>query len=397
MLQSFTADYVFPVSSPPIKNGIVIADEHGQIIDVLPPEKSGNENSGNVQHSILRGVLCPGFINAHCHLELSHLENKFEEGKTLPSFIGQIIKGRAADKEVIHEAMLRAEETMISNGIVGVGDICNTDDSVSVKEKHRLRYHNFVELFDVAPDLADQEFEKGMSLMEKFSNAGRSSLTPHAPYTVSAKLLKRIYEYAYVRDSLLSIHNQETESENEMFEKRSGPLFEKLSSLGNLYAKWNATGIRSMASTLALMPKCNKTLLVHNTFSTAEDINWAHLYSSVIYWCFCPNANLFIENRLPDIQLFMELGCKMVVGTDSYASNHSLSILEELKTISSHFPKIRLDTLIQWATLNGAEFFGWKKDLGSLEKGKRPGLNLISDINTENLSLTKTSSIKGLL
>jgi cytosine/adenosine deaminase-related metal-dependent hydrolase len=295
------------------------------------------------------------------------------------------------------DAMIRAEQTMISNGIVGVGDICNTNESVPVKEKHKLRYHNFIELFDIIQDQADLTFQKGIVLMEKFANAGSTSPTPHAPYTVSPKLLKLIYDYAYMRDSLLSIHNQETESENEMFEKRNGPLFEKLSSLGNLYDNWKPTGFSSLSSTLAHLPKCNKTLLVHNTYSTAEDINWAHLYSPVVYWCLCPNANMFIENRLPDIPVFIELGCKMLVGTDSYASNHSLSILEELKTINRFFPKVKLDSLLQWSTLNGAEFFGWKKDLGSIEKGKRPGLNLITDVNTQNLSLTETSSIKRLL
>jgi len=193
------------------------------------------------------------------------------------------------------------------------------------------------------------------------------------------------------------MHNQETESENEMFEKSSGALFEKLSSFGNLYANWQPTGFSSLASTLVHLPKCNRTLLVHNTYSTSEDINWAHLYSAVIYWCFCPNANLYIEGRLPDFQVFIDCGCKILVGTDSYASNDSLSILEELKTISMHAPKIKLVTLLQWATLNGAEFFGWKKELGSLEKGKIPGLNLVTDIDTEKLSLTETSAVKRLL
>jgi cytosine/adenosine deaminase-related metal-dependent hydrolase len=138
-------------------------------------------------------------------------------------------------------------------------------------------------------------------------------------------------------------------------------------------------------------------LLVHNTYSTLEDINWAHLYSSVIYWCFCPNANLYIENRLPDFQTFINSACRILVGTDSYASNKSLSILEELKTISRHAPQIKLNMLLKWATLNGADFFGWKNELGSLQKGKSPGINLITDINTESLSLTESSSVRPLL
>jgi cytosine/adenosine deaminase-related metal-dependent hydrolase len=398
MLQTFTADYIFPVSSPPVKKGVVVANEQGQIIEILSAEKFTKENfNEHTQHHSYRGIICPGFINAHCHLELSHLQGKFEKGKTLPGFIGQIVNGREAEKQVILDAMIRAEETMIANGIVGVGDICNNEDSVSVKRNQRLRYHNFIELFDISSENANREFEKGIALLEKFDGAGSSSLTPHAPYTVSTQLLKRIYQYAYVRDSLLSIHNQETESENEMFEKGSGRLYEKLSSFGNLYSNWKRTGFTSLESTLVHLPKCNKTLLVHNTYSTSDDINWAHLYSPVIYWCFCPNANLFIENHLPQFQTFIDKACKILVGTDSYASNHSLSILEELKTISRHAPKIKLETMLQWATLNGAEFLGWKKDLGSLEKGKTPGLNLISDVNTETLSLTETSQVKRLL
>jgi len=398
MAQTFSADFIFPITGPPIKNGVVVADADGTILEVLHSEKFLAESfNENIQHHSFRGIICPGFINAHCHLELSHLKGKFETGKTLPEFIAQMISGRASDKEVIFDAMVRAEETMIANGIVGVGDICNTDDSVPVKRKNKLRYHNFIELFDIVPEKADAEFEKGIALAEKFSGAGNTSLTPHAPYTVSPRLLKLIYEYSYMRDSLLSIHNQETSSENEMFEKRSGNLFKKLSSFGDLYANWKSTGFSSLPSTLSLLPKCNKTLLVHNTYSTADDINWAQLYSSVIYWCFCPNANLYIENRLPDFSLFINHGCNMLIGTDSLASNHTLSILDELKTISRNFPSIKLEIMLGWTTLNGAEFFGWKKDLGSLEKGKKPGLNLISDVNTENFSLTETSGVKRLL
>jgi len=398
MFLTFSADYVFPISSSPVAKGVVITDDAGKIVDVLHPEKFKSENfSEDVQHHNHRGILCPGFINAHCHLELSHLKGKFEEGKTLPEFIGKMIKGREAEQQVILDAMISAEDTMRSNGIVGVGDICNTGDSVPVKIKKKLRYHNFIELFDIMPERADQEFEKGIALAEKFVDAGKVSLTPHAPYTVSQKLLKRIYEYAYVRDSLLSIHNQETGGENEMFLNRSGRLFEKLSAMGNLYDNWKSTGFNSLASTLIHLPKCNKTLLVHNTFSTEEDVNWAHLYSNLIYWCFCPNANLFIENRLPDFQLFIEHGSKILIGTDSYASNHSLSVLEEMKTISRYDSRIKLETLLQWATLNGAEFFGWKKDLGSLEKGKVPGLNLIKYVDTEKVSLTEISEVKRLL
>ena len=399
MLRSLTADYVFPVSSPPLKNGVVVVNENGVIEEVLSHQKYIAENfSDDIKHEKYTGVICPGFINAHCHLELSHLKGKLQEGRSLPVFIGEIINSREADREIIEKAIHDAEDEMIANGIVGVGDICNTADTIGCKKNNRLRYHNFIELFDIDPANCDREFEKGVALLKLFKETGQSaSLIPHAPYTVSPQLLKRLYEHAYVNDSILSLHNQETESENEMFRSASGALFEKLSSFGNLYNHWKPTGFASLASTLVHLPRCNKTMLVHNTFTTAEDITWAQLYSALIYWCFCPNANMFIEKKLPDFRIFIESAGRLLIGTDSYASNKCLSVLEEIKTISKNAPKIKLEELIRWATLNGAEFFGWKKELGSLEKGKSPGLNLITDINTETLTLSEFSTVRSLL
>jgi aminodeoxyfutalosine deaminase len=399
MLRSFTADYVFPIAAPPVRDGIVVADDSGAIVGVFPhgeyakadlPEKPAPE-----KHA---GFLCPGFINAHCHLELSHLKGRLAQGITLPGFIGEVIGKRNMEMSVIEKAIENAEDEMIAGGIVAAGDICNTADTIKQKKKKRIRYHNFIELFDIDPSQSEKEFEKGIALQKQFIETGcTSSLTPHAPYTVSPQLLKRLYVEAYRHDSILSLHNQETESENEMFRSRSGALFEKLSSFGSLYERWQPTGFSSLASTLVHLPRCNKTLLVHNTYSTPEDVNWAQLYSQTIYWCFCPNANMFIENRLPDFKIFIDGSCRMLVGTDSYAGNRSLSVLEELKTISKYAPKIRLENMLRWATLNGADFFGWKKDLGSLEKGKRPGLNLLTGVQTETLSLTSFSEVKPLI
>mgnify|MGYP003337046683 CR=1 FL=1 len=288
MLKAFTADYVFPVSTPPVKEGVVIADESGKLEGVFTPEQFASENFDSaLQPEKYSGIICPGFINAHCHLELSHMRGLLKEGATLPGFISGVIKGRNAAREVIEKEICTAEDEMLSNGIVGVGDICNTSDTLAQKKKKRLRYHNFIEVFDIIPEKADAEFEKAKELLELFHASGLpASIVPHAPYTVSQRLLKRIYEDAYANDSLLTIHNQETESENEMFRNQSGALFEKLAAMGDLYKNWQPTGFSSLSSTLVHLPRCNKTLLVHNTYSTPDDINWAHLYSAVIYWCF---------------------------------------------------------------------------------------------------------------
>ena len=125
---------------------------------------------------------------------------------------------------------------------------------------------------------------------------------------------------------------------------------------------------------------------MHNTFTAQSDVDWALQYSDRLWWCLCPKANLYIEGRLPDVDMLASsVSKRIVIGTDSYASNTSLSILEELKTLAHHFPDLSLQELISWSTKNGAEFFGWK-ELGTLEKGKRPGINLITGVKEGRLT-----------
>jgi cytosine/adenosine deaminase-related metal-dependent hydrolase len=115
------------------------------------------------------------------------------------------------------------------------------------------------------------------------------------------------------------------------------------------------------------------------------------------YWVICPRSNLMLENRLPDIELLMSKKLNIAVGTDSYSFNQNLSILEELKTIGSHYPSISLEELLLWSTLNGAKALNRTQQLGSFEKGKKPGINLITGIDFDKMCLTRQSKVKVLV
>jgi len=386
-MRKITADYIFPISSAPIKNGVLVLEEDGTILEVRKRE----EGETDVEQK--EGIICPGFINTHCHIELSHLQGKLAEKRGLDQFIKDIEATRKSTDEEIQTAIVRAEEEMLRNGIVAVGDISNGSSSFAQKQKGRLAYHTFVEVFAFHPDRADKAFERALDLYNGLS--GKKSIVPHAPYSASAALLKKISDFAYAENALLCMHNQESEEENLLFRSKEGKILDRLKHFGIDTSFWKPTGFNSLASTLVHLPKCNKILLVHNTVSTKEDIQWAHQYSKQIYWCFCPNANLYIENRLPDFQLFIDEQAKITIGTDSLASNTGLSVLEELKTISKN-AAVPLETLLQWATLNGAQFLGLDTQLGSLEKGKKPGINLISNVDLAQLKLTGLSSVEVL-
>lgn len=366
------ADWIYALTGEPVKNGIIAVDEKGIIEDVFSSETC----SENWHIEKLSGSICPGFVNTHCHLELSHLKGKVAEKTTLPGFITLLQAQRKASEEEIQSALEKADAEMWKNGIVAVGDICNSADSIYQKKKSKIFYHSFIELFGFNPLAADELFNRALVLSEGFGDLS-NNIVPHAPYSVSKELFEKIKSFALKHSNTLTIHNQETPSENDLYKSKTGALAEMLQQFKLDVSSWENTGLNSLPSVMDYFPKENPLILVHNTFTNESDIDVATSKHKNLYWCLCPNANLYIENTLPDISLFRKKKLKITLGTDSLASNYQLSIWEEIKTIQHHFPEIELNELLTWACKNGAEALQLKQ-FGTIEKGKKPGLNLIN-------------------
>jgi len=390
-MKSFRADYVFPVYADPIKNGVVTIDDHGRIIsvsDIPPPNVKLNE----VEH--LKGALCPGFINTHCHLELSHLKDKLSQGKGLINFIKEIQSLRNADNATILKAAEKADKDMYENGIVAVGDISNSNVSVAIKAKSNIYYHTFVEAFSFMPDKAQSTFDKAISLLGEFKNQS-ASITPHAPYSVSKELFRLIKKYSDTNSNLISIHNQETEEENKFYRYRLGGFLDLYDHFGMDISYFKSQARNSLQSILPLLSSKQDILFVHNTYTNLKDIYFLKRFDRKVHFCFCPGANQYIESRLPKIDLFVDQGFNITLGTDSLASNTKLSILHEMHLIQEKFPAIGLQKLIEWGTINGARYLGIADEKGTLEAGKTPGLNLITGL--DGLKVTADSKVKRLV
>jgi len=389
------ANYVVCSPDRILKNAYVELNDQGVITDIVEFGDNFREIS---KLEFFNGILVPGFVNAHCHLELSHLKKEIQPQKGLPSFIDGVRNLRfSQDESQIQLAMQQADRQMRMEGIVLVGDISNTSDTVELKTKSSISYHTFVEVFGADRYRAAEVFERATETKAIFESSGlKASIVPHATYSVSERLFEKITDLSYAENAIISIHNQETASENQMFIDKTGELFDYFKSSGIDYSSWYPTGRNALQSALVQLPKCSKVNLVHNTYTELSDIEKALEYNSHLYWTFCPNANLYIENRLPHIPIFVEKNLKICIGTDSLASNDRLSILNELKTIQVHYPEIPFTTLLAWATINGAELFDLQNIFGTLEIGKKPGVNLIENFDFVNFKLKNESQIKVL-
>jgi cytosine/adenosine deaminase-related metal-dependent hydrolase len=392
-MRKLSADIIYPVAGDPIPNGVVVVDDEGTILAVDPAKK--HDPSGVEQYD---GVIVPGFVNTHCHLELSHMKGLVATGTGLLPFLQSVVKFRNFPEEEISSAIEQADQYMYDAGIVAVGDISNKLDTAACKESSEIRYHTFVEMFDFLQDAAavgtHQQYEPVFA-GQSTGHGNRKSYVPHAPYTVSKELFRLVRELNKGQDITVSIHNQETPHEDELFLTKTGGFMDFYRSFNIDLDQFEASKKTAIHYALENMDPSHRTLFVHNTMTRTEDIQAAHAWSDKVYWATCANANLYIENRLPNYKLFMDEGARMTIGTDSLTSNWQLSVLEEMKTIARYQSYVPFQTLLLWATLNGAEALGFEKELGSIEVGKKPGLNLL-DLD-KNLKLTTDTKVERLV
>jgi len=363
-----------------IENTVLIVSKDGIIEDLVDAENAGDGTE------IFSGILCPGFINCHCHLELSHMKGLIPEKTGLVDFVFKVITERHHSEEEILQAIENAESEMLNNGIISIGDICNNALTIAQKQKQRVRYYNFIEASGWLPSVSKIRFERSKNLLQEFSKLHTpSSIVPHAPYSVSQNLWNEIQPY--FENRIVTIHNQETAFEDEFFLKGEGDLTRMYEMMQIDNTHHQPTGRSSLRSYFNKLDKAKKAILVHNTFMKQEDVDYVKLkthpdsYRDKLktYFCLCVNANKYIEDALPPIEMFRKNKCAIVLGTDSLASNWSLNILDEIKTIRKNFPLIPLEEMLQWATINGARAFDVDDQLGSFEIGKMPGVVIINE------------------
>ncbi len=379
------------------QGNVLITDTCGVIKEIIALKDAGDGIE------FFDGLLCPGFVNTHCHLELSHLKGLIPEKTGIVDFVFKIITERHLAEAQILAAIETAENEMFNNGVVAVGDICNNTLTIAQKKQQRLLYHNFIEVSGFVPATASERFEKAKAILSEYQSAEKnvqhsmfniqcSTLSPHASYSVSPQLFQLINNAT--ENNIVTIHNQETIAEDDFIKNKTGDFLQLYQKMGIDISFFKPSGKSSLQTWFPYFNKSQSIILVHNVTTQAGDIAFAKLPGAgcplPVFFCLCPNANIYITDSLPDINMLMENNCNIILGTDSLASNHQLNILEEIKTLHKNFPHLQLQTTLQWATINGANALQMENVLGSFEKNKKPGVVLIEGI--EGVKLHEATS-----
>ena len=393
-MNRIAAKYVYPLTgTEPLVNGFVERDDEGTVI------RTGVCTDPSAEPVFLDGALAPGFVNAHCHLELSYMKGLFRKGTGMAGFIDQINALR--DTQTMEQKTRALEEAMDilwNRGVVATADISNGSDSFALKKGHLMYTRTFLEVFGTEPEDCEGVMEGVRRLKEEADRFGIDAApTPHACYTMSPQLLT-----AASREGLacgfLSYHSEESEEEEEMLRHGSGRMWENRKAAGMSVPP--VTGTSSLLYFLDRLregvpfPVEGHVLLVHECCMDQEGIDAVKAALLHPFVALCPLSNLFIHNTLPPVPLMRRNGLKICVGTDSLSSNDDLDIVAELYCLQRNFPEVPLGELLVWASRNGAEFLS-RTELGTLEEGKRPGLVFIDNLDAAG-RLTASSQSRRL-
>ena len=367
--RKFRAEQLFDGYTLRKTDDTLIADATGKIVEIVAAADAGDDVE------IHSGILSPGLINCHCHLELSHLKNVIPPHTGLIDFLCSVVTKRGFERELILDEIRKAEQEMFENGIVAVGDIGNTADTAAVKQTSIIRWHNFVEVLGFTDEKAISNFQQYVTVAEELKTHQRTSLVPHAPYSISPLTFQLINNAT--GGQIISIHNQETAAEDELYQTGGGDFLRLFKIFGFDRSPFPVTGKSSIRSYLPYFNNGQTVFLIHNTCMPEEDVRWANEYAAAtglqLIYCLCINANLYIENKVPPVAYFQQQHCNLVLGTDSYSSNWQLSIAKEIQALLQH-TAVTAEQALQMATLNGAKALQWQHDLGSFEKNKQPGI-----------------------
>jgi cytosine/adenosine deaminase-related metal-dependent hydrolase len=391
-MKLISAQFILTNTGVPLKGGVIVTSDDGTIVNITNTNGSQAENQSIEFHD---GIIIPGFVNCHCHLELSHLKSAVPPGTGLAEFLRQLQNVRDSDPDVILSSAISADNDLYNEGIAVCADICNNSITFSIKKSSRISYLNMLEVFGIDPGKAEKRMNEIVRLYRDSERSGlESCIVPHTVYTVSLPLFRLIKEKT-LTNRVTSIHFMETDGENSFVADHSGPLKESIEKRGMLPAEL-LTPENITSAILDEVTPSGSLILVHNTYADRETVKKINRRKNT-FWCLCPNANIYIENKIPPVEMLISEGCEIVIGTDSLASNRKLSILSELKILQHHYPTLKLEELIRWATINGAKALGKDKQFGKIEPGRKPGLLLLQNTDLVNLKLLPETTVTRLL
>lgn len=392
-MKLLSARWVVPVSRPAIDEGALALADDGSVLAIGGRAELRAEFPDAVEERA-EGVVLPGLVNAHCHLELSGHVDAVPGGQGLFAWATALMGARKADvPDRQRETAATAAAAAVALGTAAVGDVGNSLAAAPGIGRAGLAGVLFHELFgsreiatgDALADAARERAEAADGWPERLGYVP----APHAPFSVGPELLARIFAAAAAAGRATSIHVAEDEDELALLRDGSGRWPALLAGMGVDPATRvpRKSPVAYLASLGAFQTE-TPPLLVHMVHASADDRRLAREAGATVV--LCPRSNLHIGGRLPDVDAFVADGLPLALGTDSLASVPDLSLFAEMATLAARFPAIPATRWLDAATRGGARALGLS-GFGTLDPGARPG---VLDVRVDDLAAPLESLVR---
>ena len=377
----YQAPWIVPISGPPIRDGWVVVDRD-RIVALGGPttgDRIWRSTSGLRDMPLRDVVVMPGLVNAHTHLELSHMRDEVPPSPGFVAWIRGVMAARRQRPDPRSVEIMSGIEHGIAEsvacGTALVGDISNTLATFESLAHSPLAGVVFYELirFNAPEPAALVEAAEAEILALPKSDRMRASLAAHAPYSV-APLVFRAIRKAVDRDAFTpcSVHLSESVEELEFIRTGGGPWRVLLEEIGAWDPAWVPPGVSPVQFLDDAGFLGANVLAVHGVQMTLDDLGRLKARGTTLVTC--PRSNGHTGAGAPPLQDFYDAGVRVAVGTDSLASAPDLNVFAELATMHALAPAVPPSSLLQSATLDGARALGFDAEYGSIEPGKRARL-----------------------
>ncbi|MBI5637453.1 MAG: amidohydrolase family protein [Nitrospinae bacterium] len=356
------AGLLYPVTAPPVESGWLLL-RGGRIVRM-----GGGAPPGADEVMDFPGCLVmPGLVNAHCHLQFTAARGTMPRGDFMEWVAAVIAYSEKTSAGEIIRGVEEGMKELLAGGTTAVGDIFSDIAAATAVMRGPLRAALFAEAVAPQPARAAQAHDAAVKLAQSVAESGgRAGLSPHGPHTAAPALFSSLARHAGERGMPLMSHVAETPEERRFIEKGEGPFRALLRKRESLIDDFHGYG-KSPVMLIREQGALRRLLAAHLNEVDEEDI--AALAAAKAIPVFCPGSSRwFGRKKIMPLDRFIEAGLAPCLGTDSAASNNSLSMLDELRAAREYFPAVPPERLVEAATINGARALGL--ECGALEAGR---------------------------
>ncbi len=366
--------YIDPVTFE-LQRDVILLIEKGRIVETIIGGEVSGGLAGLAKETLdyEAALLLPGFVNAHCHLDLSHLAKQLPTGLSFTEWVDCVIEGRKVPAEQVRAGIEAACDALLASGTTSVIDISVDGASYAPLQRRGISGVVCLEALGIDGSKADAAMERVDVIVraiegeaEKFYAVGaqhaaplRIGFSPHAPYSTSGELYQHMFGRAVGEGRVLTTHVAETLDEQQFFRIAQGPIRDfyerrKIPLVG--FTGYDQSPITEIlwewfAPWLSVEQPNHRLVLVHCNYPQGPDLDHlARFKPSIVY---CPRSHAYFGHEEYPIADLLKTGANLCLGTDSLASNDSLSMLDELRAAREAHPALDAATLFRMATVNG--------------------------------------------